>query len=99
METRMIENPKNPLKTKKPRKSRAGSSLKTVNLQRAEKKLLNILDRQINKLLTISVSGLFSKDESLALVNYVKLLKQIQKDDNQDLDKMTDEELEKLASK
>lgn len=93
----MNEFPKFPPITKKPRKSRAGSSLKTVNLQRAEKKLLNILDRQINKLLTISVSNLFSKDESAALVNYVKLLKQIQKDDSLDLDQLTDEQLEKIV--
>ncbi len=91
------KNPNNPLLALKPRKSRAGTSLKNVNLTRSEKKLLNILDRQINMLLAVSNHDLFNKDQSLALVNYVKLLKQIQKDSTEDIDKLTDEQLEKLS--
>lgn len=94
-----MNNPKNPLLTKKARKSRVGTSLKRVNLERSEKKLLNILDRQINLLLAISKTNLFNKDEAGALVNYLKVLKQFTKDSTESIDSLTDEQLEKLASK
>ncbi len=92
-----LTNPPN--SPKRHRKSKRGTSLKEVNLKRAHKKLLNILDRDINHLLLISREGELKKDQSQALVNYLKLLREFQKEDKLNLENMTDEELERIASK
>lgn len=85
----------NPLKPKKKRLPR----LKKVNVDEVHKKLLNILQREAHHLFTMSVVTKLDKDESQSLVNYLKLLNQLKKDDTIDLDKLTDEELEKIVSK
>lgn len=87
--------PNTPLKQKKKRLPR----LKKIDIDLAHKKLLNTLAREIHHLFTLSVYEKLGKEDSLSLVNYVKLLNQLKKDSQQDLDSLTDEELEKIANK
>jgi hypothetical protein len=55
-----------------------------------------ILWREISELMQESAGKLLSKDSSQALVNYIKLLKDLIKDENELIDTMSDEDLEKI---
>jgi hypothetical protein len=94
----MEENMSTNDQTKKPGKKKR-VRLKKINLNDIQKKLMNILARDTNHLLKLSEPDKLTKDDSLSLVNYLRLLKQLQKDTADDLDNMTDAELEKLANK
>lgn len=82
---------------KKPKKKRL-TRLKNINFPRLEKKLLNILDRDINNLYRLSMEGRLEKDDAQILVNYLKLLKQFNIS-QEEIDSLSNEELEKIASK
>lgn len=86
-------------KQKKQRKSRKGSSLKRVNIDRLDKKLMNILDREVNNLLKLSGVTSLEKDDANNLINYLKLIKNLKKESYIEEETLTDEELEKIASK
>lgn len=83
---------------KKPQKKRR-IRLKKVDLDNLNKKLLNVLSREINHLMQLSFNHKLEKDDADALAKYVKLLKELQKDSTESNDNLTDEQLEKLASK
>lgn len=87
---------KNPKKT---RKSRKGTSLKRVNVDRLDKKLMNILDREVNKLLKLSALSGLEKDDANNLINYLKLVKNLKRETEQLENNLTDAELEQIASK
>lgn len=89
----------NKSKPRKPRKSRKGSSLKRVNIERLAKKLMNVLDREVNSLLKLSATTGLEKDDANNLVNYLKLVKNLQKESYLEEENLTDEELEKIAAK
>jgi hypothetical protein len=88
-----------PQKSPRKRKSRAGKSLKNINLDQIQKKLLNVLERETNQLLVLSVDGKLDKDQSDDLNKYLKLLKELRKQEAEELSEMSEEELEKLADK
>lgn len=69
-----------------------GIDLRSV-LERAK----GIVFRQISVLETESSQGILCKDSSIALINYIKQIKDLIKDENELLDSMSDEELKKLA--
>jgi hypothetical protein len=77
-----------PQKSPRKRKSRAGKSLKNINLDQIQKKLLNVLERETNQLLVLSVDGKLDKDQSDDLNK-----------EAEELSEMSEEELEKLADK
>ena len=79
--------------------SRAELSLKRVNLSRLHKQLLNVLSRETTALLHISYRNKLDKDEAAALCNYLKLMKDLTKEEEKQLEQMSDAELEKLAAK
>jgi hypothetical protein len=93
----MTNIPNIPQKTPKKRKSRAGLSLKKVNLDHLHKQLLNILSRETLNLLTLSSQGKLEKDDAASLCNYIKLMQYLAKKEEEDLENLSDEELEKLA--
>ena len=66
----------NPVK----KKSKAGRSLSTVNLDRLEKASKTILQREINNLLDASHKGKLSKDDSASLRDYIKTIRELKKD-------------------
>lgn len=55
-----------------------------------------ILFREIENLMFESKLGLLSKDSSAMLVNYIKVLKELHKEEKATLEAMSDTELEKL---
>ncbi len=91
-------SPESPQKSGKSRKSRAGLSLKEVNLDKTHKKLLNILDRDVSKLLNLSRTKSLTGTQSFSLVNYLKLIKTLKDIELEQLSELSDEELEKKAN-
>lgn len=81
----------------KKRKSRAGQSIKTVDLAKVHKKLLNVLAREANGLLEESHKGQLSKESCNALQGYLKLLKDLKKFADDEEANLTDAELEAMA--
>lgn len=68
-----------------------------IELKELMDKCKLLLFREIKNLLTESALGAsLSKDSSQALVNYVKLLKELIKDEKDLFDGMSDEELETI---
>lgn len=59
---------------------------------------LEILRREVRHLLMDSAGGKLSKDSSTALVNYVKLLKELHENEKDIVESMTEEELKELQS-
>ncbi len=67
------------------RKRRAGQSLCKVYTDREFRKCLNVLQREIKSLLELSYQGPLTRDQSTALVNYTKLLKELKKQEEEEL--------------
>lgn len=67
-----------------------------VDLKHELDRTRTVLQREISQLMIESAGGLLCKDSSAALVNYIKLLKDLIKDENQLIDDMSDEELEQI---
>lgn len=70
-----------------------------VDLKDLLGKTRTILWREINNLLQESTDKLLTKDSSQALVNYIKLLKELIKEEDSVFDDMSEEELESLLKK
>lgn len=91
-----------PVKTPEPepkrRASRSELSLKKVNLERLQRQFENVLSREAVHLLKISHKSKLDRDGANALSSYLKLLKDLRKAELEDLDNLSDEELEKLAN-
>lgn len=68
-----------------------------ISLDDLLSKQLLILYRETQRLLMESSSGILLEEHQRALVNYIKLTKELKKDENELLDKMSDEDLERLA--
>lgn len=84
---------------KKPRKHRAGMSIKHIDLEKIHKRLLNVLSRETAHLLELSYKGKLEKDDSASLTNYLKLLKDLKKPKEEAAEvNLTDEQLEKIAN-
>jgi hypothetical protein len=90
----MSETPQTDRKT---RRSRAQRAIKRVNLDKAHRKLRTILGRQIDKLMEASYKTLLTKDELANLALCQKLLIEFRKAELEELEAMSDEELEKIA--
>lgn len=79
--------------------SQVGRKLKKVNLGRLQKRLENVLDYHSKELWKICKYQELNKDQSAAVCNYLKLLKDLKKQEEEKLEHLSDEELEKLAAK
>lgn len=80
----------------KKRASRSELSLKKVNLDRLQRQLENVLSREALHLLRASFTQKLDRDSSNSACNYLKLIKELRKDESKDLESLSDEELEKL---
>ncbi len=58
---------------------------------------MNVLARETASLLMLSHKQKLTKDESVALTNYLKLIKDLKKEEDAGMENLSDEELEKLA--
>lgn len=83
----------------KKRKSQAPRRLSPVNIDRIQHYFLVVLNREATKLMDESYLGKLSADSSKDLVNYLKLLREIRKSEEEDLEQLSDFELEKLNQK
>jgi hypothetical protein len=66
----------------KVRKSQAPRRIKRVHIDYLRKQCLTILSREINALMDLSHERLLGKDMSLSLVNYIKLVRELEKQEN-----------------
>lgn len=67
-----------------------------VDLKHELDRMRTIIQREVSQLMIESSSGLLSKDSSASLVNYIKVVTGLIKDENELVDAMTDEELETI---
>lgn len=76
----------------------AEQALKTsgVDLKHELDRTRTVLQREISQLMMESAGGLLCKDSSAALVSYIKLLKDLIKDENALIDNMSDDELDQI---
>jgi hypothetical protein len=88
-----------PSKTNKKNGISGSRRLAPVNLDKIQLQFLVVLKREANRLLDLSHAEKLSDECSKTLVNYLKLLKDIRKSEAEDLESMTDEELEAMAAK
>ena len=70
------EKPSEPLRTRKPQAPRR---TKKVKLALLRKQALTVLSRDIGYLMDDSYKRPLAKDESYSLVNYLKLIKELEK--------------------
>ncbi len=68
-----------------------------VDIDRIQHKFLQVLHREANRLLDLSWKEQLSEIASKSLVNYLKLLKDLQEQELAALDVLTDEQLEAHA--
>lgn len=82
----------------KPATNRPNYYLKRVSLAKQRKRLLNVLERDIRKLLEKSQYEQLNKDEAQQVCNYLKMIREMEKDEDKNLGNLSDAELEKLAA-
>lgn len=76
--------------------AKTATAVPQIDLKQLLAKTHMILEREVKQLTIQSATALLDRDASLALVNYVKLLKELIKDEDKLLDDLNDEELEKI---
>jgi hypothetical protein len=79
------------------RKSRAGLSVKRVSLDKVHKKLMVVLERDTNHLLRKSLVEKLSRDESGALNNYLKLIKELRGIEKEKESELSEADLAEIA--
>ena len=94
-----MSDPEDPQNTPKTRKTRAGLSLKRINSERLLRRFMNVIDRDSIKYLQLSMHRQLDKDEGDLLIKYVKFLKDMVKQDKEEADNLTVEELQALVDK
>jgi hypothetical protein len=82
-----------------PRPERARRGEDFVDLQRVNVRLLNELERESASLLNAAHHGKLTRDESTALKDYLRLMKDLLKKDADAAEELPDSELAKIAAK
>lgn len=75
-------------------KKYASRRLGDVDLDKIQRKFITVLGREANRLLDESFKKKLPEESAKILINYLKLLKQLQELELSELDKLTEEELE-----
>ena len=91
----MDQNASNPIN--KPR-YKPGLRLKKIELERVYKRLLNILHRDVEHLLVLSVEKALTQPQSAALVNYLKIMGDLKEYNRKNTENISTEELEKIIN-
>ena len=68
-----------------------------VDMEYLEKRAKTVLDREINHLLDLSYNGKLDKEAASSLVNYLKAIKDLKKEEEESLNNLSDEQLAKIA--
>jgi hypothetical protein len=79
------------------KRSRAARSLKQVNLSQLHKKLINTLNRTADELLDRSYNKQMSKDDIKALVDCIKMMPTLIRQEEIEMESLTDDELKERA--
>lgn len=87
----------NPCSIQKTTRSASHRRLRHVDFDKLHDKLCTVLDREADRLLDISFEKKLTTEETKDLSNYLKLLQDLKKSELEELNKMSDEELEALA--
>lgn len=80
-----------------PRTAKDAMRAVAVDLDKLNKRLLTILSRDISQLMVKSKKSSLGKDESQSLVAYLKLVRSLKKEELDELEEMSAEELEKVV--
>jgi len=83
---------------KKPRDTTRARVAHPVNLDRIQRRLQTALSRDTGHILALSHAGKLDKQASDSLVQYLKLIKQLKKMEQEESEAMSDEQLAELAS-
>jgi hypothetical protein len=70
-----------------------------IDQEAVKARLLEVLRRESINLMTESTEGRLDRDRSVALVNYLKFLNQLDEAQNEKLSELTDEELDAATKK
>ena len=81
------------------KKTRAPRGAKKVSLSRLKKQLMTCLERDTLHLMDSSFAGKLSEEESSDLRGYLKLVKELMKDEAKENELVSDADLEKIAEK
>lgn len=81
------------------RKERTGRYVKRVNLARENRKALTVMSRDLDYLMRYSNVRPLEEEESTALRGYVKLLRELNRDNKEDDSTKSLAEIEALAAK
>lgn len=86
---------------KEPKKTRTREQrrLVPINLDKIRQRFLIALKREANHILDESFENKLSEESAKTLVNYLKLLNDLKQIEEEDLEKLTDEELEQKLGK
>jgi hypothetical protein len=78
---------------------RPGLRCRKVKLEMEKKRLLNVLHREVEKLLIMSASSKspLSKDDRESAIAYLKQVREVQKAEKEEEEGMTEEQLAKIA--
>lgn len=82
----------------KPHRSHRGLSSKNVNLLKVRKKLMNVLSRDTDHLMKASFEGKLKESEASDLRGYLKLIRELIKQDVEDSGQITDADLRQKAA-
>ena len=93
-----LKDVKSSLADLKKRKPRAGMSIKSIDLDKVHKRLLNVLARETNHLLAASHKEKLDKEGSQALTGYLKLIRELKSLEEDEAKHLSDEELAKIAA-
>lgn len=73
--------------------------LKQVDVGKIGRKMQIILDREINRLYDYSFKHKLTDADHERLLNYLKFMPQLKKSENDDIESMSTEDIEKLLNK
>lgn len=77
----------------------AGRRMKGVDLDKLTRQCRTVLGREVEKLMDSSHAGKLSKEDALALASYFKLISDLKKQEKEEGENLTDEQLEALVKK
>ena len=72
--------------------------LRKSSLNKIQNRLITVLVRETESLMDLSFNHKLDKNDAASLVNYLRLLKEMRKDEEDKNKNLTDEELEKIAA-
>lgn len=70
---------------------------RNIDIDKLEKQAKTVLAREIERLMDLSHDKAMEREDTIALQGYFKIIKDLKKDEADQLDSMSDDELERLS--